>query len=500
MSDAPKSALELVMERLRKKDAETRRRRVEADRRAEGRHRRSALRLRGSRRRAADPAPQQGAGRRRLRRSATCSTSSTGATWIGSPPIATPRSGRSASRSRNRECPPALDPPGRQSRWRLRVADAAASRDRPTDLLDSIRDEGLERSQVLAMFSMLTDQIGPRLTGTPAHKQAAEWARDRLRTFGLADAALEPWRFGRGWVLDRLVVEMVEPRYMPLIGYAEAWSPSTGGEITATPVMIGGRSTGRGPGDERRAARRDRHEPAAGASSFARTGRNRRRPTAPVRIGAPPNPGPRAQRRPTSAPSASTLHEAGAGVIVRTSAGEHGTVFVLGRDQADAAVPTIVLAGEHYNLIVRMLARGMPVKLRVNVQSHFVTDDPNSYNVVAAIPGTRPAGRRTMSCCSARISIRGTPAPARPTTPTARRRCSRRCGSSKRSAPGRSGRSASRSGAARNKGCSDRRPTSTQHLAGDAQQDGPRSSVRLPQYRSRDRSHLRVVPRRTRRA
>jgi hypothetical protein len=261
-----------------------------------------------------------------------------------------------------------------------------ASRGQTTEILDKIRSEGLERSQALAMFATLTDQIGPRLTGTPAHKHAAEWARDRLRTFGLGDAALEPWRFGRGWVLDRLVVEMVEPRYMPLIGYAEAWSPSTGGEITAQPVMVGGRT----PAEVR--ARRDELRGAIVMSQppaeFIRE--DRLQPTTAdgaVRIGAPPNPGPRPNPADVRAIGLA-LHEAGAGVIVRTSAGEHGTVFVLGRDQAESAVPTIVLAGEHYNLIVRMLARGMPVKLRVNVQAHFVIDDPNSYNVVASIPGT----------------------------------------------------------------------------------------------------------------
>jgi carboxypeptidase Q len=50
----------------------------------------------------------------------------------------------------------------------------------------------------------------------------------------------------------------------------------------------------------------------------------------------------------------------------------------------------VVLAGEHYNMIARMVQRGMPVKLRVNVQAHYVTDDPNSYNVVAEIPGVDP--------------------------------------------------------------------------------------------------------------
>ncbi|HYT76703.1 MAG TPA: hypothetical protein VEL79_18240, partial [Vicinamibacterales bacterium] len=93
-----------------------------------------------------------------------------------------------------------------------------------TDVLPRIRQEGLQRSRVHALYATIVDQFGPRLTGSPAHKHAAEWARDRMREFGLSDPRLEPWAFGRGWVLDRLAVEMIEPRYAPLIGYAEAWS------------------------------------------------------------------------------------------------------------------------------------------------------------------------------------------------------------------------------------------------------------------------------------
>ena len=133
------------------------------------------------------------------------------------------------------------------------------------DVLARIRQEGLERSKVQALFSTLTDQFGPRLAGTPAYKKSAEWARDRMREFGLADAKLEPLPFGRGWVLDRLVVEMVEPRYMPLIGYAEAWSAPTNGEIVAAPVFLGGKTAAEVDGHEGSAQGRDRHGRAADA-------------------------------------------------------------------------------------------------------------------------------------------------------------------------------------------------------------------------------------------
>jgi carboxypeptidase Q len=253
------------------------------------------------------------------------------------------------------------------------------------DTLARIRQEGLERSKVQALFATLTDEIGPRLTGSPAHKRAAEWARDRLREFGLTNPTLEPWSFGRGWVLDRLVVEMVEPRYMPLIGYADAWSPSTKGDIVATPIALDGRSAA----DV--AAMKEKLQGAIVLTQpealFIRE--DRPQPSlsdTPVRIGQPPPVRPR-QNNPDARAISDAVRAAGVGVTIHTSEGEHGTVFVLGRDQADG-VPSVVLAGEHYNMVMRMLKRGMPVKLRINVQSHYVTDDPNSYNVIAEIPGT----------------------------------------------------------------------------------------------------------------
>ena len=256
------------------------------------------------------------------------------------------------------------------------------------DMLARIRQEGLERSKVLELFSTLTDQFGPRLAGSPAYKQSAEWARDRMRAFGLADAKLEPWPFGRGWVLDRIVIEMVEPRYMPLIGYAEAWSAPTKGEIVATPIFLGSRTAAdvaamkdklKGAivmvGPQTQFTREDRPQP-----SLSDT---------PVRIGQPPWVTPR-QNQADARAITQAVREAGVGVAIKTSEGEHGTVFVLGRDQGENATASVVLAGEHYNMIARMLDRGMPVKLRVNVQSHYVTDDPNSYNVVADMPGVDP--------------------------------------------------------------------------------------------------------------
>src|SRR3954454_22253935 len=110
-------------------------------------------------------------------------------------------------------------------------------------MLTKIRAEGMDHSQVAPVFNHLTIDIGPRLTASPAHKQAAEWTRDRLSSYGLANARLEPWKFGRGWTLEKLTIEMVEPRYLPLLGYADGWSASTSSEIVAAPVFVDGKTT-----------------------------------------------------------------------------------------------------------------------------------------------------------------------------------------------------------------------------------------------------------------
>src|SRR5579864_2784042 len=120
------------------------------------------------------------------------------------------------------------------------VVQAQAPADR--DVLARFHSETIEHSQVEPVFYMFTVTIGPRLTASPAHKRAAEWARDRLASYGLDNARLEPWHFGRGWTLEKLTVEMIEPRYLPLIGYADGWSASTSGEIVGAPVFIGGKT------------------------------------------------------------------------------------------------------------------------------------------------------------------------------------------------------------------------------------------------------------------
>src|SRR5579872_3959982 len=101
--------------------------------------------------------------------------------------------------------------------WLSGAALAVAQVSVDGDLLARIRAEAADHSQVAPVFDMFTVTIGPRLTASPAQKRASEYARDRLVSYGLSNVHLEPFKFGRGWALEKLTVEMLEPRYLPLI-------------------------------------------------------------------------------------------------------------------------------------------------------------------------------------------------------------------------------------------------------------------------------------------
>lgn len=255
------------------------------------------------------------------------------------------------------------------------------------DMTERIIEEGLERSEALSLFLTLTDEIGPRLTASPEHDRAAEWARDRFAAWGLTDPRLEPFEFGRGWTLEKISVEMNAPRYMPLTGYAQAWTPSVDGVATGRAIYLGDKSAReiaamagqlRGaivlthqPQEEFRDA--DRPQPGLGTT---------------VRTGNPPGISLRSVA--SAREIADALRSAGAAVSLRPSSYRDGTVGVTGtRGTSDDEVPTIVLAAEQYNMLARLAGGGTPVELRIEMRSRY-DQDTRTYNVLADIPGSDP--------------------------------------------------------------------------------------------------------------
>jgi len=291
------------------------------------------------------------------------------------------------------------------------------------DVVERIKDEGLNRSEVMRTLEYLTDVIGPRLTGSPSLKRANEWTRDRLTQWGLVNAHLEAWGpFGRGWTLKRFSAEAVAPQAFPLLAYPRAWSPGLEAPLTADLVIVDAKTDEelqkykgqlRGKivlvGTERqlkplfepKASRLNEKqllELADAPDPVLLPRRPQRQQPTPEQIAAA-----RFNDRKTQ-----FYYDEGVALLVGSSpAGDGGMLqFVQSaavpqpsdtpfdqrkspwQKDAPRLIPQIALSNDHYNRLARMLRQGEKVRLNVNLQVEFDDTDPMSYNTVAEIPGT----------------------------------------------------------------------------------------------------------------
>src|SRR5258708_9184430 len=101
-------------------------------------------------------------------------------------------------------------------------------------VLNQIKWQAFNNSQVMDHLFYLSEVYGPRVTSSPNHRAAAEWIVKRLESYGLQNVHLEPWGlFGNSWQYKKFYGALVEPNYAPFIGFPLAWTPSTHGAITA---------------------------------------------------------------------------------------------------------------------------------------------------------------------------------------------------------------------------------------------------------------------------
>jgi len=97
--------------------------------------------------------------------------------------------------------------------------------------IDRIVDEGKNHSHVMAFLTELTQNIGPRLTGSPELDRAEQWGLSQFRRMGCTNVHLEKWGevpvgFDRGPVQ---VARMVEPFASDMVFTTLAWTNGTRG-------------------------------------------------------------------------------------------------------------------------------------------------------------------------------------------------------------------------------------------------------------------------------
>jgi hypothetical protein len=119
-----------------------------------------------------------------------------------------------------------------------------AQDDKDLTALHEIKVEAFNNSKVMDHLANLSDLYGPRLTASPEWEQAAQWAMQAMKGFGLANVHEEKWGpFGRSWSLESYNIDMLTPRYSHLIAVPLAWSSQTNGvqtgEVLFAPIEQG---------------------------------------------------------------------------------------------------------------------------------------------------------------------------------------------------------------------------------------------------------------------
>ncbi len=325
----------------------------------------------------------------------------------------------------------------------LLAASAIAADSVDLSVVNRIKSEAFDHSQVMDNLELLTDRYGPRLTASPEFKEAADWAADRLKQYGLEDVHLERWGdFGRSWSLQKFALEMVQPRYSLLSAWPLAWTSNTSGTVSGEPVfapLAGGQSVNRAEANLDQYIQMNRGKLHGKVVLISQPVHNITEPESrpdlrrytdaelsdlakapqpilrmridPNNLEPPEDPEERARFNASLPPDIQDqLRERREAITAKRNKFfvDEGVLAVvqddrrarIGIDFAEAAgpqeashpmaPPTFVVTSEQYNRIVRLLQDKTKVEMQVNLQARTSNADAGAYNIVGEIPGTGP--------------------------------------------------------------------------------------------------------------
>lgn len=238
-------------------------------------------------------------------------------------------------------------------------------------VIEQIIDEGKNSSQVWEHLLYISEQIGPRLTGSSRLMEANAWTRDKFRSMGCTNVHLFKWgeiavRFDRG----PSYVRMLEPMGRDFEFTTRSWSAGTAGPVQG--VVLKEPKT-----MEELEAVRDQLEGAWILSTSS--GRGGRRGVVDD-----------AEARAAGEISAA-LAEAGIAGRVYAARGEivntSGRFASLEWDGLPTDVSVTVRRSD-YDAINSRLSDGETVVIEADLQNHFVEGPFPMFNTIAEIPGT----------------------------------------------------------------------------------------------------------------
>jgi len=93
--------------------------------------------------------------------------------------------------------------------------------------LVKIAGEAMIDSHAFQYLTELSDDIGSRVTGSPADRKAEQWGVAKMKAMGLENVHTEKYQLWRGWTRGMAQGELLEPIRRPLHVDAMGWTGST---------------------------------------------------------------------------------------------------------------------------------------------------------------------------------------------------------------------------------------------------------------------------------
>lgn len=282
-----------------------------------------------------------------------------------------------------------------------------------SDINAQIREEGLKNSQIMKTLHYLTDVYGPRLTGSPNHVAAANWAVKQMTEWGLENAKLEPWDFGHpGWVNERASGFILSPVQDSLVFEVLSWTPGTKKAVTgpAFQLILPERPTQEELDNYFNSIKAKIKgsmvlvgKPAVVPVNFSPPSKRLDDEVVKQRVN--PNATPQAfpTPQPTPAPKPGQLNfqqigeqldkflvDNKAAVRINDAGREHGQIRAFNNRTFDVnkTVPTVVMRNEDFGRISRLLNSNMPVTLEFDIRNRTIPEGTTSYNTVGEITGS----------------------------------------------------------------------------------------------------------------
>ncbi|MCJ7588473.1 MAG: M20/M25/M40 family metallo-hydrolase [Candidatus Aminicenantes bacterium] len=288
---------------------------------------------------------------------------------------------------------------------------ASASDQAPTvdwDTVAKIREEGLQRSQVMDIVGYIVDVLGARLTNSEDMKRAQAWVRGKMERLGLENVVIEPFMdYGVSWDNEYFSLHMLGPDYQPMTGFPQTHTPGTGGKI-ACPALIAELQTkadlatfkGKLKGAAVLATPPLAISQASLAQGVARmTDEDLKKlqenviPPAPRPTPPPPNPD---LLKPEE--KIAFFKAEGAVAVLQCEGGRPGVVIGFARpgtkddkwsrEQSLASLPIVAVTPEHYNRMHRILKRGLAVRMEIEIRNRLGDKVEKAANVLGEITGT----------------------------------------------------------------------------------------------------------------